>query len=277
MRVKIEYKVLPFKEFLNFRKQIKTLPGELNRPIQPSHVTKMKSVMDDNGFDDVFKIIKTKIFSKSKTYEYYGGDGNHRLAGITELDLNGQDICLAILTINSLSEMISRLATWNNSQKKWTSYQYLNTWASSGNNDYSKLKEVSKKYKYSLPSLVEAFDKRKSIAPISYKKDFEEGKFIMDEEKGERLIRLYIDCILAGLSDSQGSFGAVVRFWNSKSDADPNIFIKSIQSKKYLFNNLTSKEIIQRELGNLYKQVEKSQSRRKKMVRRKTLNRMAEA
>lgn len=272
MKAKIEFKVLPFVEFIEWKENLKRLPGELNRPVLEPHVEKLKTIMDQNGFDDIFKVIKTKVFSKSNRYEFYCGDGNHRLSGIGDINLN-QDIPICVITLNKLQDIIGRVATWNNAGKKWTLLQYLKTWASADYEDYIQLREILKRYKYSMSPMIEAYGKEGRKYSRSF---FEEGKFEIDIEKGDRIMRIYVDSILAGLNDSAGAFAAVTRFWNAKPQADEKIYFEIIQRKKSLFGGLSGRDAILTTFNEFYNKASNSQIIKEKKARLKTLERMKE-
>ena len=112
----------------------------INRPITEAQVkTLMESFIRFGVASLTITIIRTKAFTG--TYEHYIGDGQHSAEACKRLGIPF-DIKVIELFEDTKLEVTQYIATLNNSNKAWSTLNYLNAYCENGVQEYIKAKKV---------------------------------------------------------------------------------------------------------------------------------------
>lgn len=97
----------------------------INRPIIPSHVTKMASSIEKMGvIRPVVVAVISFITGKKQTYVI---DGQHLLHGLLRLKM---DIPYVIIEVKDKTDLVEKIALLNSSSKSWCLQDYVTAWGS---------------------------------------------------------------------------------------------------------------------------------------------------
>lgn len=97
----------------------------INRPIIPSHVTKMASSIEKMGvIRPVVVAVISFITGKKQTYVI---DGQHLLHGLLRLKM---DVPYITIEVKDKTDLVEKIALLNSSSKSWCLQDYVTAWGS---------------------------------------------------------------------------------------------------------------------------------------------------
>ena len=126
-----------------------SLLSSINRPIMPSHVTKVAKSIRKYGMLRPIIVVETSIFTGKK--ELYIIDGQHAYTAC--LSLNVEIPYIVIPNLNSVQEIISCIAYFNASSKSWTILDYVYAWTSI-REDYRKLNQLYEQFDFDFETIL---------------------------------------------------------------------------------------------------------------------------
>lgn len=125
--------------------------ASINRPVVPSHVTKMSESINKMGV--IRPVIISNIDFISGKSENYIIDGQHLYLACMRSNI---DIPYIELEIKDKEDLIEKIALSNNSSKSWTLIDYILAW-SSLKDDYKKLMSFYEIYDLELSQIAYLF------------------------------------------------------------------------------------------------------------------------
>lgn len=180
---------------------------DMNRGITPSHVSEIAVSLDDMGF--VRPIVMFNInLPEHNLIGLYAGDGQHTFTAALRL---GLDIPYIEKKIDTIEQLVKRLAMLNNTSKPWGLCDYVQTW-SFIYDDYRKLAKYREIYDLELsciagilhesPSIFSSFNvikdgtfriknEDKAVMYLDYVSDFIKTIPKLERGFGRRIINAY--------------------------------------------------------------------------------------
>ena len=119
-----------------------SLLAGINRPVNPSHVTKVATSIDKLGC--LQPIIVTQIDFINGRNQYYILDGQHKFNALMRL---GEEVPYVVIDIKNKQELVEAIALLNASSKSWSMQDYVTAW-SSLKEDYVKLNQYFERYDF---------------------------------------------------------------------------------------------------------------------------------
>lgn len=150
-----------------------------NRPIDKTHVNKLKESMLERGFVGSIIVIKT---IHNGIEGYYVLEGQHRFTAAKEL---GIEFKYEVVEVEE-KDLASYIAEVNNSSKAWGTKQFLDVWSKMQLVNYMKLKRIFEGTNLQITPLIMAYE--------TNMKDFRKGVMqFPNEAKSDNIIRQILD------------------------------------------------------------------------------------
>lgn len=135
---KVSSKTLTTSDFSSY-----SFLSEYNRPINTSHVNKLKESFEEFGSINA-SVIVVETRSVTGKWGQYFADGQHTVTALNQLNANlqpGQEPYTANVTItrlknDNLQDLVRYISALNNNSKKWTAKNYVGTFANNGIYEY---------------------------------------------------------------------------------------------------------------------------------------------
>ncbi len=207
----------------------------INRPIVPSHVTKLSNSLSFMGA--IRPVVCTYINFIDGVKRLYVLDGQHLINGLLRYN---SDIPYIILPINDKEQLIKTIALLNSSSKPWLLKDYVIAW-SSLIDDYRRLNEYHKIYDFEICVLASILSNSAiSIGGGSNSRPIKNGDFkIVNEQDNIEILKNLNECVdILDKMDRRGSkyfCNEYVKFYRSNKSYNHTIFIKQLKLNK---NNL---------------------------------------
>ncbi len=112
----------------------------INRPIVPSHVTKISTSIQRKG--NARPVIIVRISFIDGTPKDYIIDGQHLFFALLR---NNMDIPYVVMDVKDKADLVETIALLNSSSKSWTTMDYVSAWASVSD-DYKVLADLYNTY-----------------------------------------------------------------------------------------------------------------------------------
>jgi hypothetical protein len=112
----------------------------INRPIVPSHVTKISTSIQRKG--NARPVIIVRISFIDGTPKDYIIDGQHLFFALLR---NNMDIPYVVMDVKDKADLVETIALLNSSSKSWTTMDYISAWASVSD-DYKVLADLYNTY-----------------------------------------------------------------------------------------------------------------------------------
>jgi hypothetical protein len=112
----------------------------INRPVVPSHVTKISNSIQRKG--NARPVIIVRISFIDGTPKDYIIDGQHLFFALLR---NNMDIPYVIMDVEDKADLVETIALLNSSSKSWTTMDYVSAWASVSD-DYKVLADLYNTY-----------------------------------------------------------------------------------------------------------------------------------
>jgi hypothetical protein len=112
----------------------------INRPVVPSHVTKISNSIQRKG--NARPVIIVRISFIDGTPKDYIIDGQHLFFALLR---NNMDIPYVIMDVKDKADLVETIALLNSSSKSWTTMDYVSAWASVSD-DYKVLADLYNTY-----------------------------------------------------------------------------------------------------------------------------------
>lgn len=128
------------------RKSFSLLAG-INRPVNPSHVTKLAKSVDKMGI--IRPVVVAKIAFVTGKLTTYIIDGQHLYHALIR---NEKDIPYVEIEVKDEKDLVEKIALLNASSKSWTMVDYMTAW-SAVHDDYKKLFKYYNTYDLDLSQL----------------------------------------------------------------------------------------------------------------------------
>lgn len=213
------------------RKTFSLLAG-INRPVNPSHVTKLAKSVDKMGIIRPVVIARISFVSGKPTD--YIIDGQHLYHALIR---NEQDIPYTEISVENEQDLVEKIALLNASSKSWILVDYVTAW-SAVHDDYKKLAKYYHTYDFELSQLAGILcgNITQSNAPSS--RIIKNGTFRVKKEN-EKVVLL--NCITDVLKyvprldrvSNKLFINSYIQFYNSyKSDYNHDEFIIWIKKNK---------------------------------------------
>ena len=169
------------------KKGFKLLAG-INRPVIPSHVTKLAKSLEIMGCIRPVVIAYLSFIDNKLTP--YIIDGQHLFHALLR---NSMDIPYVVIEIKDKKELIEKIALLNASSKSWMLLDYITAWGCI-NKDYKRLNELYNTYDFELSLLADLLSGSTSNKTATRK--LKDGTFKIVEEKENLKICDYLTDIL---------------------------------------------------------------------------------
>jgi hypothetical protein len=224
-------------------KPIKYLAG-INRPILPSHVTKLANSVTKMGI--IRPIVLTSISFIDGKPAWYIIDGQHLFNALLR---NGVDIPYVFIDVKDKKDLVEKIALLNASSKSWVIQDYVTAWASL-ENDYVKLNTYFNIYDLEFTVLATILANqipysRVGNSPIT--KKIKNGEFkIIEEEHVVKILDQLTDVlsILKRQNRHENFYlcSEYVSFCKNSVNYDHKKFMKKLHDKKKDFILATQEE-----------------------------------
>jgi hypothetical protein len=123
--------------------------SSINRPIIPSHVTKVAKSIRKYGMLRPIIVVETAIFTGKK--ELYIIDGQHAYTACLSLGIEIPYIIIP--NLNTIEDIIACIAYFNASSKSWTTLDYVYAWTSI-REDYRKLNQLYEQFDFDFETIL---------------------------------------------------------------------------------------------------------------------------
>lgn len=165
----------------------------INRPVNPSHVTKQVKSISMLGC--VQPVVVTEIDFINGKKGFYIIDGQHKFNALLRL---GEEIPYVVIDLKNKEELVEAIALLNASSKSWTIQDYVTAW-SSLREDYVKLNRYFQIYDFELSVLAQILNNqtvRAGLGSNSSTNKIKNGTFkINDEEKAVEILNNLTDVL----------------------------------------------------------------------------------
>lgn len=231
---------------MNGRKSLKYLAG-INRPIIPSHVTKLAASLDKMGVIRPVVIAEIEFIDGKKAW--YIIDGQHLFNACLR---NNVDIPYVFIDVKDKQDLVEKIALLNASSKSWTIQDYVTAW-SSLKEDYVKLNKYFQIYDFEFTMLTAVLagyniGARKAGGGFSAStRKVKSGEFeILNEDAAVRLLNCLTDALRIVRRQSREENGyfctEYISFYKNTPDYNHKTFISKLQSNKKLFDSAMNEE-----------------------------------
>jgi hypothetical protein len=237
MRKKLEIKFLK----ATGQKGFSVLAG-INRPVYPSHVTKMAESIEKMGI--IRPIVVSTISFLTGSPIQYIIDGQHLYNACIRL---GDDIPYTEIEVKNEQDLAEKLALLNNSSKSWSMKDYLTVW-SNIRADYKKLNHYMNVYDIELSQVAEIFSNGYCSNSIGgngqVSKMIKRGDFkIKDEQKGLFILECITDALKIvprmDRSSNKLFIASYVNFINAYPNYIHKNYMQKLQANKDKFKLVT--------------------------------------
>jgi hypothetical protein len=225
------------------KKSVKYLAG-INRPITPSHVTKLSSSVTKIGI--IRPIVIANISFIDGKPAWYIIDGQHLFNALLRL---GLDIPYIFIDVKDKKDLVEKIALLNASSKSWGMQDYVTAWASL-ENDYVKLNTYFNIYDLEFTVLATILSNqipygRVGNAPVNRK--IKNGEFrIIEEQHVVKIVDQLTDVltILKRQNRHENIYlcSEYVSFCKNSVNYDHKKFMKKLHDKKKDFILATQEE-----------------------------------
>jgi hypothetical protein len=162
----------------------------LNRPIFPSHVTKITKSVSLLGM--LAPVICTELDFFTGKKELYVLDKQHGLNACLRLGIN---IPYIIIPIRDRQELVEVLALLNASSKPWSMLDYVTAW-SSLNPSYVSLNKYYETYDFELTLIAAVLSESTCLSGGSMSTTIKKGEFkIVNEERNVKILKYVTDML----------------------------------------------------------------------------------
>jgi uncharacterized ParB-like nuclease family protein len=220
-----------------------SLLAGINRPVNPSHVTKVAISIDKLGC--LQPIIVTQIDFINGKRLYYILDGQHKFNALMRL---GMEVPYVVIDIKDKQELVEAIALLNASSKSWCMQDYVTAW-SCLKEDYVKLNQYFERYDLEITYIADVLmngTMTSNGSKLSPK--IKKGQFIINNEaKAVKILNNLTDVlkVLPRMSRFENRYtcSEYIKFLNSEgSDYNHDIFISKLQKKADSFILATQEE-----------------------------------
>jgi hypothetical protein len=160
----------------------------INRPINPSQVTKLAQSVNNMGILRPVVVTEISFINGKKTT--YIIDGQHLFNALIR---NNMDIPYVSISVKDKKELVEKIALLNASSKNWTLVDYITAWASLST-DYVKLNHYYQVYDLELQTIASVLQGNAVHSDIT--KKIKNGSFAIVAEKDNVQILEYITDML---------------------------------------------------------------------------------
>lgn len=158
----------------------------VNRPIIPSHVTKVSRSIRRYGMLRAVIVVETTLFTGKK--ERYIIDGQHAYNACLSLGIEIPYI--VIPNLNTVEEIIACIAHFNASSKSWSMADYVHAWASI-REDYRQLNQLYEQFDLDFDTIMTAATEADGG---SYVNKLKRGEFVVEDyDKAHRICQQISD------------------------------------------------------------------------------------
>lgn len=209
----------------------------INRPIIPSHVTKMASSIEKMGvIRPVVVAVINFISGKNETYVI---DGQHLFHGLIRLKMN---IPYVIIEVKDKTDLVEKIALLNSSSKSWCLQDYVTAWGSLID-DYVKLNKYFNIYDLEFSVIAETLSggvPKPSNGGSSISNKIKKGEFrIVDEEQNLVIVDQLTDVLKfvnrQNRTENRYVCSEYVGFVRSCTNYNHDKFIANLQANKDRF------------------------------------------
>ena len=173
----------------NSKQSFSYLAG-INRPINPSQVTKLAQSVNNMGIlRPVVAAELSFIDGKKKVYII---DGQHLFNALIR---NNMDIPYVLISVKDKKELVEKIALLNASSKNWSIQDYVTAW-SSLSADYIKLNHYYQVYDLELSFLASVLSNNSNNVNANASNKIKRGEFIIINEKENVQILDYVTDML---------------------------------------------------------------------------------
>lgn len=210
----------------------------MNRGVNPAHVTKIAESIRAMGCIRSIVVVKTDLIDG--VMRTYIVEGQHLFHALVRL---GLPVTYVEITIDSISELISKMALLNASSKPWSMVDYIHAW-SIVNPDIQKLSTYYRTYDMELSVMVSVLmdlEVPTSSGGSTCLKHIKKGTLKIVNEKTAVTILKYIDdifTVIKRLNREQNKFvcAEFVRVYRTnKSKYNHARFMKNLKKNKESF------------------------------------------
>lgn len=220
-----------------------SLLAGINRPVNPSHVTKVATSIDKLGC--LQPIIVTQIDFINGKRLYYILDGQHKFNALMRL---GEEVPYVVIDIKDKQELVEAIALLNASSKSWSMQDYVTAW-SCLKEDYVKLNQYFERYDFEISCLADLLMNGTIMASgTKLSPKIKKGQFVINNEaKAVNLLNNLTDVlkVLPRMSRFENRYACseYIKFVNSEgSDYNHASFISKLQKKVDTFILATQEE-----------------------------------
>ncbi len=198
------------KEFKTYLKGVNLMPTAFNRAVNENHSNKMLESLKEIKLQRAITVIRTSAFGKKDAL--YIADGQHLRKAILKSTKNlGGHLVVFENTIKDIEQIIPFVSRMNATAKNWSSKNYLDAWTTQGLEPYKILTEKLTNSKHTLNVILEAYVVNLGRSGNKYKN----GKIVVNEARGNTILRVYEEACKLGLYRSTTSAVATARFLKS--------------------------------------------------------------
>jgi ParB-like nuclease domain len=225
----------------NSKKGFSLLAG-INRPVVPSHVTRMAKSIERMGVIRPVVVAKADFLGVKDAL--YIVDGQHLFHALLRL---GFDIPYTEINVYDHIDLVDNISLLNSSSKSWSMRDYIQAW-SSISDDYDKLQNYFNIYDIELQQLAEILMENSSNARAGGNSNItrviKKGQFsIEDEDLGVSLLNKATDAMKViprlDRSSNRMFISSYVNFVTTEKDYDHSVFLKALTANKDKFRLAT--------------------------------------
>ena len=203
----------------------------INRPIKPSHVTKIAESVNKIGLVRPVVIAEIEFITGKKAK--YIIDGQHLFTACLR---NNIDIPYKVIEIKDKQDLVEKIALLNASSKNWTMEDYVLAWGSI-NPDYVKLNQYYSMYDFEMLMVADVLSGNTSSRCTNKLK---RGEFkIVNEKDNSQILSNLTDVlkVIPRMNRYENRYlcSEYVRFVKSTDDYNHSSFIKKITKNKTKF------------------------------------------
>jgi hypothetical protein len=205
----------------------------INRPINPSQVTKLAKSIDKMGV--IRPIVVTNIDFINGKRTTYIIDGQHMFNACIRM---GYDVPYVVIDVKDKQELVEKIALLNSSSKTWSTTDYVTAWASL-KQDYVKLNHYFQVYDFEISELAAIF-MGNSRGGGNIIRVIKNGEFkIVNEQKNVDILNNVTDMlkIVPRMNRFENRYAVkeYVKFLRSTDKYDHASFLEKLQKNKDKF------------------------------------------
>jgi hypothetical protein len=217
-----------------------------NRKVNRKHVRKIMSSVEKNGVMGFVTVAITNVIDG--VMRKYIVDGQHRYWAFKNL---GLPILFTYTYAESKRQLVTLIATLNNTSKSWALRDYLHAWNSVDSDNYGTIKEYMTSSKLQITVLLEAFS---GLSRKTATDQFQNGLFVIpDKETGKQHVE-WLLALRKHIAKSRSLYSALLTVFRQIKDYNSETMMERLVKKGEVLSVLVneSQEDLVTRISNIY-------------------------